>query len=319
MSPEHGFKGVADAGEKVNDELYLDSIPVVSLYGQKRKPDPEDLSNVDILVFDIQDVGVRFYTYISTLHYIMESAVENGIPVMVLDRPNPNGHYVDGPIREQAYQSFIGMHPVPVVYGLTIGEYARMINGEGWLPDGGFAELSVIPCSDYSHRSRYVLPVAPSPNLPNERAILLYPSLCFFEGTTLSVGRGTTTQFQVYGHPQFVDGSYEFTPVSSFGSKYPKHKNQKCMGVSLISLKPTEIRTWGQINLEFLLGAFKMFEENGIAFFNDNNHLEKLAGTDDLREQIVTGKTAVEIRMSWQKGLDEFKETRKKYLLYEDF
>ena len=213
FAPEHGFRGKADAGEKVVDGIDLKTgIPLLSLYGKNKKPKPAQLAGIDVVIFDIQDVGARFYTYISTMHYVMEACAENGVEVLVLDRPNPNGHYVDGPILDPAYQSFVGMHPIPIVHGMTIAEYARMVNGEGWLKAGIQCDLSTIPCENYNHETVYELPIKPSPNLPNNRSIYLYPSLCFFEGTTISVGRGTNTQFQVYGHSDLAIGDYEFTP-----------------------------------------------------------------------------------------------------------
>jgi len=317
FAPEHGFRGDADAGEKVTDgKDPRTGIPIISLYGKHKKPRAADLADVDVLLFDIQDVGARFYTYLSTLHYVMEAAAEHGVPIIVLDRPNPNGHYVDGPILEPAYRSFVGMHPVPVVHGMTVGEYARMINGEGWLAQGRTAELRVISCQNYTHQTVYELPVPPSPNLPNMRAVYLYPSLCFFEGTVFSVGRGTHTQFQVYGHPDFLAGNYQFTPRSGYGAKYPKLEGQLCRGVSLVERSPAEIRAEGRLNLQYLLHAYRHYPRPA-DFFLDKRFIDKLAGGPRLREQILAGLSEAEIRASWQEGLQDFQKTRSKYLLYE--
>jgi len=238
FTPEHGFKGTADAGEKVYNDEYK-NIAIVSLYGKNKKPTAEQLSDIDVLVFDMQDVGARFYTYISTMHYVMESAAENRVGVVILDRPNPNGHYVDGPIREAAFESFIAKHPIPVVHGMTVGELAQMINDEDWLADSISCDLTVIPCQNYDHTKNYVLPIKPSPNLPNQRSVYLYPGLCFFEGTVLSIGRGTQKQFQIIGHPQLKAMPFQFTPVSSPGAKYPKLENEVCYGVDLTLIKKT--------------------------------------------------------------------------------
>ncbi len=318
FAPEHGFRGDADAGEHINNGIDAKTgLPIISLYGKNRKPSQEQLEGIDIVVFDIQDVGARFYTYISTLHYVMEACAELGIPVIVLDRPNPNGHYVDGPIREEEFKSFVGMHPVPVVYGMTIGEYATMINGEKWLKDGIRAELTVIECKKYNHETFYELPVKPSPNLPNIRSILLYPSLCFFEGTTVSVGRGTDKQFQIYGHPEDHVGSYKFTPSPMAGAKYPKHDGKQCFGASLETATLGSIFDKKQLNLEYLLGMYKRLNTKEVKFFNDNNFFEKLAGTSNLRKQIKAGMNEVEIRNTWKEGLEKFKKIRAKYLLYD--
>lgn len=317
LAPEHGFKGKADAGEAITDTKYLSNIPVYSLYGAAKKPTVEMLNGIDLIVFDIQDVGARFYTYLSTLHYVLESAAESDIPVVILDRPNPNGHYIDGPVLDMAFKSFVGMHPVPIVYGMTIGEYGKMINGEGWLSNGIHAELTVIPCDNYSHSTDYNLPVAPSPNLPNNRSIQLYPSLCLFEGTTISVGRGTDTQFQVLGHPQWKNTDYQFTPVSSYGSKHPLYENQTCKGISFINTDPLELKNKGQLQLEYLVEAYQNISSQGLEFFNKNNFFEKLAGTDELRKQILSGLTVDDIRSSWQSDLEIFKLIRQKYLIYD--
>jgi len=318
FAPEHGFRGEADAGQTISDGVDpVSKLPIVSLYGKNKKPTQEQLAGIDVVVFDIQDVGARFYTYISTLHYVMEACAEAGIPVVVLDRPNPNAHYVDGPVLQDEYQSFVGMHPVPVVYGMTIGEYAQMINGENWLADDLRAELTVIPCNNYDHDTYYDLPIKPSPNLPNIRSILLYPSLCFFEGTTVSVGRGTEQQFQLYGHPQYDMGTHSFTPVSSAGAKYPKHENVVCHGHSLTNATIGSLRDRRQLDLTYLVDMYRQLSKSGTPFFNDNNFFEKLAGTAALRQQILAGKSEEEIRASWSSDLEAFHTIRSKYLLYE--
>lgn len=317
FAPEHGFRGKADAGEQVVDGKDSSTgIPIISLYGKHKKPRAENLQDIDLLVFDIQDVGARFYTYISTLHYVMEAAAEHGITVLVLDRPNPNGHFVDGPILDPDYSSFVGMHPVPVVHGMTVGEYARMINGEGWLANGMEAELLVLRCENYTHDTPYDLPIPPSPNLPNMRSIYLYPSLCLFEGTVFSVGRGTDLQFQIYGHPDFNIGSFQFTPVSSPGAKYPKHENSTCFGANLTRQSPSSIREEAQLNLFFLLQAYEHFGDKE-HFFLENRFFDTLAGGSTLRGQIEAGMTSTEIKASWQAGLEGFKQMRAQYLLYE--
>ena len=317
FAPEHGFRGKVDAGEKVVDGIDIKTgIPLLSLYGKNKKPKPAQLAGIDLVVFDIQDVGARFYTYISTLHYVMEACAENGVAVLVLDRPNPNGHYVDGPILDLDYQSFVGMHPIPVVHGMTIAEYARMVNGEGWLTDGIQCDLSTVACEEYNHETVYDLPIKPSPNLPNNRSIYLYPSLCFFEGTAISVGRGTNTQFQVYGHPDLKHGAYEFTPEPMDGAKYPKLEGKLCKGVDLTTLDLSEIRNTKGLNLAYLIAAYQDYP-NKKDFFLKNLFFDKLAGGSKLREQIIAGKSAAEIKATWQNGLNQFKQTRAKYLLYD--
>jgi uncharacterized protein YbbC (DUF1343 family) len=307
FSPEHGFRGKADAGAIIEDGIDSKTgIPIISLYGKNKKPKDEQLQGIDILVFDIQDVGVRFYTYISTLHYIMESAAESNIKVIVLDRPNPNGHYVDGPILDTAFQSFVGMHPIPIAHAMTIGEYAKMINGENWITTK--CELIVIEMENYTHNTNYDLPIKPSPNLPNARSVNLYPSLCLFEGTNISVGRGTDYPFQHFGAP-YLKSNYSFIPKSGEGSKYPKHENIMCFGTDL-RFQENYLTT---INLNWIIEAYKQCSEKE-AFFN--NFFNTLAGTDKLKKQIIAGKTAREIKASWQEGLDEFKKIRKKYLIY---
>ncbi|MEZ4985188.1 MAG: DUF1343 domain-containing protein [Saprospiraceae bacterium] len=316
FAPEHGFRGTADAGEHVaNGRDTRTGLPIISLYGSHREPTRSDLQGVDVLVFDIQDVGARFYTYISTLHYVMQAAALHQLPVIVLDRPNPNGHYVDGPVLNPAFRSFVGMHPVPVVHGMTVGEYARMINGEGWLEGGRQATLTVVPCLHYTHDTTYELPIPPSPNLSKMEAIYLYPSTCFFEGTTFSEGRGTPTPFQVFGHPDFSEGGYTFTPVSGAGAKHPKWENQLCQGVSLTHLTPEAARAMGRINLSWLLDAYTRFD-NKKEFFLPNHFIDKLAGTDQLRLHIQEGWSEDRIRSTWQADLDVYKVIREKYLLY---
>lgn len=308
--PEHGFRGDADAGEKVNNSVdAVTSLPLVSLYGDNKKPKPEQLSNLDVLIFDIQDVGVRFYTYISTLHYVMEAAAENYIKVIVFDRPNPNGDYVDGPVLDMKFKSFVGMHPIPVVHGLTVGELAGMINGEGWLKNGVKCDLKVIKVLNYSHSLPYSLPVKPSPNLPNDLSIRLYPSLCFFEGTNISIGRGTHFPFQVIGAPDKKYGDFSFTPVSIPGmAKSPMHENKVCYGVDLRNAVPEPF------NLKYIIDFYKKSGEKEKFF---NSFFTTLAGTDELKKQIIAGLSEEEIRFSWQEGLNKYKEIRKKYLLYD--
>ena len=311
FAPEHGYRGKADAGEYVKDGVDIKTgLPIVSLYGSNRKPDPEALKDLDVVIFDVQDVGVRFYTFTSTLHYVMETCAALNIPVLVLDRPNPNSHYIDGPILELEHKSFVGMHPVPVTHGMTIGEYARMINGEGWLKAGVKCSLRIIPVDNYHHKKNYNLPIKPSPNLPNGKAINLYPSLCFFEGTNVSSGRGTETQFQVFGSP-FLNPekfSYHFTPKPNKGAKNPKHKAIKCYGWDLRSLEVLD-----SINLTWLIDAYKYSSEKE-EFFNP--FFTKLAGQTKLQAQIKNGLDVAEIRKSWQKGLEKFKKIRANYLLY---
>lgn len=316
FAPEHGFRGKADAGEKVADgKDKATGIPLISLYGKHKKPTTNDLKGIDWVLFDIQDVGARFYTYISTMHNVMEACAEHQVKFMVLDRPNPNGHYVDGPILDPAFKSFVGMHPVPIVHGLTIGEYARMINGENWLKDGIQCRLTVVPSKYYSHDTPYELPVKPSPNLPNIRSIYLYPSLCLFEGTVMSVGRGTNTQFQVYGHPDYTAGDYQFTPVPMEGAKYPKHQDKICIGKDLRNIPIVDLQTNHGFDLGYLIASYQNFEDKE-QFFLKNLFFDKLAGTDQLRQQIIAGLSEAEIRASWAGDLEAFKEKRAKYLMY---
>ena len=314
FSPEHGFRGTADAGEKVGNEVdQKTGLSIISLYGKNKKPSAEQLNGVDVIVFDIQDVGARFYTYISTLHYVMEAAAEQGIAVVVLDRPNPNGHYVDGPILEEKYKSFVGMHPVPVVHGMTIGEYAQMINGEKWLKKGVHCELTVITCENYSHQKEYTVNVPPSPNLPNMNAIYLYPSLCFFEGTPISIGRGTDAPFQQFGHPAFSEFSYSFTPTPTPGAKSPKLNGKECFGVDLTNQEIVNLRNWRKLDLSYLINSYKMYPEKEKYF---TNFFNLLAGNSSLKEAIKAGKTESEIRAAWAEDLAIFKEIRSRYLLY---
>jgi uncharacterized protein YbbC (DUF1343 family) len=316
FAPEHGFRGKADAGEPVKHQRDpRTGLPVISLYGAQRKPQPAQLDQVDLILFDLQDVGVRFYTYLSTLHYLMESAAESSTPLVLLDRPNPNGHYVDGPVLRSRYRSFVGLHPVPIVYGMTIGEYAQMINGEGWLGDGVRADLTVVPLEGYTHQMPYALPVRPSPNLPTSRAVALYPSLALFEGTVFSVGRGTEAPFERYGHPDYPDRVFSFTPHSGPGARHPKLQDQKLYGENLSKWPVEKIRKEARINLSYLLKAYRTFPDPE-AFFLPGGFFEKLAGTDALRHQIRAGWSEAEIRESWKSGLEAFRVVRQRYLLY---
>lgn len=317
FAPEHGFRGKADAGEHIeNGKDAKTDLSLISLYGKNKKPTNEQLEGVDYLVFDIQDVGARFYTYISTLHYVMEACAEQSIPILVLDRPNPNGHYIDGPILEKELKSFVGMHPVPIVYGMTIGEYALMINGESWLSNGIKANLEVIPCLNYDHSMFYDLPIKPSPNLPNARSVVLYPSLCFFEGSVVSIGRGTEKPFQLIGHPDMDIHQYSFTPKTMEGAKYPKLEGKVCYGLELSKLNINQVRQQKQLDLSYLIDAFAILKEKGSDFFLENNFFDKLAGTYSLRTQIEAGLSPEEIRESWQQDISRFKEIRAKYLIY---
>lgn len=320
FSPEHGFRGHADAGAKVRDEIDLQTgLPIYSLYGKsRRKPSKEVLKDIDLILFDLQDVGVRFYTYISSMHYVMEACAENSIPLILLDRPNPNGFYVDGPILNPKFKSFVGMHEVPVVYGMTIGEYAKMINGERWLKDSVKCSLEVIPCLNYNHLIKYNLPIPPSPNLPNMRSVYLYPSLCFFEGTNVSIGRGTEIPFQIYGAPYFDSKLFKFTPKSSYGSKYPKYKEMDCFGEDLRTLSLDSLKNVNSLNFNWLVKSFKTSNES-LDFFNKNGFFNLLAGTDKIMNLIKGGASGVQIRETYQMELEKFKLIRKKYLIYDDF
>ncbi|MDB5243183.1 MAG: hypothetical protein JWP57_3808 [Spirosoma sp.] len=312
FAPEHGFRGEATDGEKIsNARDPRTGVMIASLYGQNRKPSKAQLDSLDVLIFDIQDVGTRFYTYISTMHYVMEACAENKKPLIVLDRPNPNGHYVDGPVLDPKFKSFVGMHPIPVVHGLTVGELARMINGEGWLGPGKSCPLTVVPVKNYTHQTPYVLPVRPSPNLPNQQAVLLYPSLCFFEGTVVSVGRGTDKQFQVIGSPYTQYGPYQFTPVDKPGAVNPPLEGKLCYGLDLSTVP---ISRKGMM-LDYFFDFFNRASDK-TKFFLANNGIDRLAGTDQLRLQMLAGVSAQKIRASWQPALSAYKQTRQKYLLY---
>ncbi len=316
FAPEHGFRGKADAGAHVkNSRDTQTGLPIISLYGKHKKPTKADLEGIDLILFDIQDVGVRFYTYLSTLHYIMEAGAEAQLPVIVLDRPNPNAHYIDGPVLQKKYRSFVGLHPVPVVYGMTIGEYAKMINSEGWLKNRGKVQLTVIPLANYTHQSFYSLPVKPSPNLPNDRAIALYPSLAFFEGTVISAGRGTRKPFQLYGAPKYEVKKFFFVPESRQGAKYPKFKGKRCYGVDLSKTDFRKNRAKQRLNLSYLQDAYTNYPDKK-NFFLKNRFMDSLAGSDKLRKQIASGAFEETIRKSWEKDLETFKQIRKKYLLY---
>jgi uncharacterized protein YbbC (DUF1343 family) len=310
FAPEHGFRGKADAGAHIDNETDSKTgLPLISLYGKNKKPSKESLEGIDIVVFDIQDVGARFYTYISSLHYVMEACAENNIPLLVLDRPNPNGHYIDGPLLDTAYRSFVGMHPIPIVHGMTIAEYAQMVNGEYWLKDSVQCELYWQKMDGYSHNKIYDLPVKPSPNLPNALAIALYPSLCLFEGTVISVGRGTSKQFQIIGSPDLDSCAYVFTPISLEGAKYPKHENKLCCGWDLQNKELIS-----GINLDYLIETFNQYDVKGIAFFN--SFFDKLAGSNELRLQIESGWSSEQIKETWQEDLNRFSNTRTSYLIY---
>ena len=315
FGPEHGFRGNAADGELIdNGKDSRTGLPVISLYGKNKKPTPEQLADVDVVIFDIQDVGTRFYTYISTLHYLMEACAENKKSVIVLDRPNPHGGYIDGPILQPEFRSFVGMHPIPVVHGLTVGELAQMINGEGWLANGVKCPLTIVKMKNWKHSDRYDLPISPSPNLPNNQAIQLYPSLCFFEGTVISVGRGTPTPFQVIGNPQLSSYSFSFTPVTIKGvANQPLHEHKLCYGLDLRTAT-----TQKKIDLSYLLAMYKAYPDKDNFFWNpfDKNYIDKLAGTAVFKQQVRDGLTEDQIRATWQKGLQAFDAKRKPYLLY---
>jgi len=312
FSPEHGFRGTADAGEEVESSTDKKTgLSIVSLYGDNRKPKPEQLKDLDVVVFDLQDVGVRFYTYLSTLHYMMEACAEMQIPVILLDRPNPNGHFIDGPMLESENKSFIGMHPVPLVYGMTIGEYGQMINGEHWLEQGIQCNLKVISLGNYTHQSNYSLPIRPSPNLPNDQSIALYPSLGLFEGTNINAGRGTEFQFQRYGAP-FLNPkvfTFTYTPVENFGAKNPKQKGKLCYGEDL-----SNVKVKGELTLKWLIKAYNNASDKSLVF--NTSGFTKHAGTNKLQKQIEAGLTEEAIRATWQDDLKRFKIVREKYLIY---
>ncbi|QDP84378.1 DUF1343 domain-containing protein [Chryseobacterium sp. SNU WT5] len=315
FAPEHGFRGDADAGQHVKNGVDSKTgIPIISLYGTNKKPKPEQLKGIDVILFDIQDVGVRFYTYISTLTYVMEAAAENNVEVIVLDRPNPHDGYIDGPVLQNQWKSFVGMHNIPVVYGLTIGEYGKMVNGEKWLSKGIQAKYTVVPMQNYHKKQRYEISEQPSPNLPNDLSINLYPSLCFFEGTQVSVGRGTGLPFQIYGSPWTKDFAYQFTPKPSAGATDPFLNGQLCYGENL-SNHTDDLRA---LNLDWLLQSYKEYKNPKQDFFLKNLFFDKLAGTDQLRKQIIAGKSAKEIKDSWKNDLNDFEKIRMKYIIYED-
>jgi len=315
--PEHGFRGQTDAGKAVSTEKDPKTgLTIVTLYGKNKKPLPEDLLGIDVVIFDIQDVGVRFYTYLSTLHYVMEACAENKKELIVLDRPNPNGYFIDGPMLEPAFKSFLGLDPVPLVYGMTIGEYALMLNGEGWLKDGEKCNLKVIELAGYNHRDLYELPVRPSPNLPNMPSVYLYPSLGLFEGTVISVGRGTDLPFQVIGHPGIQDAPYHFTPEPKPAAKEPKYMGQQCNGYNLVDFGSQYMKNLKKIYLFWLIGTYTASTDKE-HFFDENFNFH--AGNATLQQQIKEGKTEDQIRATWQPGLNAFKIIRKKYLLYVDF
>ncbi len=327
FAPEHGFRGTADAGEKVsNSKDSATGITVISLYGKKRKPNAEDLADVDVIVFDIQDVGVRFFTYISSLEDLSEAAIEFNKPLIVLDRPNPNGDYVDGPVRRDGFRSFLGMQKVPVVYGMTIGEYAMMLKGEKWIDSAirkkskNDLDLTVIPCANYTHSSKYILPVKPSPNLPDMASVYLYPSTCFFEGTVLSEGRGTDRPFQMFGHPKLPDTLFKFTPTSRQGAKNTKLLDKVCYGWDLGGSNEKVLKEIDRkLQFRWIKTAYQLFPGKDTFFLNNGKNFDRLAGNDSLRPQIVSGVSDDDIRKSWKPELDRFKKIRKKYLLYKDF
>jgi uncharacterized protein YbbC (DUF1343 family) len=314
FAPEHGFRNLADAGEKIeNGKDPITGISIISLYGSHLKPTAEDLAGIDVVLFDIQDVGVRFYTYISTLHYVVEACAENSIKCIILDRPNPNGFYFDGNVPDTAYRSFVGLDPVPIVHGMTPGEYAQMLNGEGWLKGGIKCDLTVIKCKGYTHKTYYVLPVKPSPNLPNQTSVYLYPSICFFEGTNISLGRGTQFPFQIYGSPYLPDRGFSFTPESVAGAKNPPLLGVKCFGTDLRDAIQKNLVPKPYINLDFVIIAYNDFPQKDKFF---TNYFDVLAGGPKLRELIQQGMTTKQIRETWKEGLDRFSKIREKYLLY---
>lgn len=315
MAPEHGFRGDTPDGETIdNSKDAKTGLPIISIYGTTKKPTPEMLADVDVLIFDIQDVGVRFYTFISTMHYVMEAAAENNKQVVVLDRPNPNGMYVDGPVKDDDINSFVAMHPIPIVHGLTVGELAQMINGEGWLkPEkaNSKCDLTVISMEGWDHSQTYSLPISPSPNLPTDNSITLYPSLALFEGTVVSVGRGTDHPFEVIGHPDFKFGSYTFTPQPNEGSKYPPLEGEECFGQSFVNTNAPH-----EFTLKYLISYYQELKDD-TTFFRD--YIDLLSGTKEFRQQVEAGMTEAEIRATWHPKLDAYKAMRKKYLLYKDF
>ncbi len=314
--PEHGFRGTADAGEQLKDDRDARTgLPLLSLYGKNKEPSPRWMDSIDVLIFDLQDVGVRFYTYLSTLHYCLEACAKSNTPLILLDRPNPNIRKVDGPLLDTALRSFVGMHPVPLLYGMTIGEYGKMIVGEGWLKTNKHPELTVIPCENYARDSNWVLPYRPSPNLPTERSILLYPSLALFEGTMFSVGRGTTHPFECFGAPGFSAGDFSFVPQPTEGARHPKHEGKLCRGRDLRNLPVETLRTEDTLRLEYLLLAYEHYVPQD-SFFLPTRFFDLLAGTTVLRKQLQEGYSATEIRQSWQEDLTAFRQIRAGYLIY---
>lgn len=316
--PEHGFRGKSEAGENIDNSVdKATGLPLISLYGATRKPAAKDLEGIDVVLFDIQDVGARFYTYISTLHYMMEACAENGKTLIVLDRPNPNGYYVDGPVLKKEFASFVGVDPIPIVHGLTIAEYACMVNGELWLKDSIVCNLKYVTVLNYNHASFYHLPIKPSPNLPNMSSVWLYPSLCLFEGTIVSLGRGTDTPFQVYGHPLLKETNITFTPHDIPGiATNPPLEDTICNGYDLREFSDAFIKNSGQLYLFWVIDAYNRLKDQPRFF---NSAFDKLAGTDELRNQILSGVSEEDIRKSWEKDLATYKKIRKKYLLYPDF
>jgi len=309
FAPEHGFRGDADAGERVVDQKDPKTgLPILSLYGSNKKPSKESLEGISIMLFDLQDVGVRFYTYLSTLHYVMEACAENGIPLIILDRPNPNAHFTDGPLLEEDCKSFVGMHPVPIVSGMTIGEYAKMINGEQWLNKGIQCNLTIIPLKNYTHKTLFELALRPSPNLPNAQSIALYPSLCLLEPTVISVGRGTEMQFQIYGHPKLPKTQFSFIPQPNYGAKNPKLRGQLCHGIDLRNYERPK-----KIELRWLIQAYHNFPDKELFF---KKGFYRIAGNKKLKKQLAQGMTEKQIRKTWEKDLEKFKQIRKKYLIY---
>ncbi|MEA5461312.1 DUF1343 domain-containing protein [Arcicella sp. LKC2W] len=313
FAPEHGFRGTADAGEHVKNGIDKKTgLPIVSLYGSNKKPSAAQLEGIDIVIFDIQDVGTRFYTYTSTMHYVMEACAEQTKELLILDRPNPNGHYVDGEVLNKKFASFVGLNTIPVVHGCTVGELAQMINGEGWLGGNKKCNLKVIKCLNYNHSMPYSPPIAPSPNLPNLQSMLLYPSICFFEGTVVSVGRGTDKQFQVIGSPNPKNGSFTFKPEDKAGATNPPQEGKLCYGLDLSKINARS----SKINLKYVIDFYNNSEDK-TKFFSSPSFFDKLAGSDSLRKQIIAGVSEQQIRASWKNDLDKYKAIRKKYLIYE--
>jgi uncharacterized protein YbbC (DUF1343 family) len=316
FAPEHGFRGEGEAGEKIKDgKDSKTGLPIFSLHGKKNKPDVADLADIDILIFDIQDVGVRFYTYISTLHYCMEACAENNKMLLIFDRPNPNGHYVDGPVLDPKFKSFVGLDPLPVVHGLTLGEYAMMANGEGFLDKKIKCNTQIIKCLNYTHDKFFEVKIAPSPNLKTMRSIYLYPSICYFEGTNVSLGRGTETPFEIIGYPNNPQGTFTFTPMPNAGSKTPPLNGELCKGFSFSNENIEKMQSVKQLNINYLIDFYKNYPDK-TKYFLSNNFIDKLAGNDQLRQMILAGKSEAEIRATWQNDLEKYKTMRKKYLIY---